>query len=409
MTTPIAADALTMAEIYRPEHLADPYPLYRRIREISPVYWDRRMGDGGAWMVTGYVASLEVLRDPRFSARRPQWDPAGPEAAHSASLRALAAQLFAVDPPAHTRLRDQIRRPFLPRPVERLRAEIERGANDLLDAVVARGAMDLMADFAMVLPGATLGRLLGVPEQDRSKIWRRILSWGLLVDGGPAAHENLGYHLAGVGKYMDYFREQLRRRREQRTDDVLQLLADSYDEGAFASEEELLSNLMFLLTAGQSTTTHQIGNTVLALLADPDTLARVTADPGVVPAATPEFMRYDCSVQLTKRRAVEPVELAGQRVEPGQELFVWMGAANRDPRTFPEPDRIDIDRPKIQNLALGHGIHYCLGGQLGQMVNEIAVQVFAERIRNPRVDLARVERSTTPTFRGPHVVPLTFG
>jgi cytochrome P450 len=138
-------------------------------------------------------------------------------------------------------------------------------------------------------------------------------------------------------------------------------------------------------------------------------LARMAADPSAVVAATPEFMRYDSSVQLTKRRAQEPVELGGQRIETGQEILVWIGAAHRDPVAFPDPDVLDPDRPKTPNLSLGHGIHYCLGGQLGQLVNEVAITRFVDRIGNPRVDLDKVERAETPTFRGPHKLPITFG
>ncbi|HEX6355072.1 cytochrome P450 [Actinophytocola sp.] len=410
---PQSTVGLTMADIYSPEYTVDPYPLFHRIRDVSPVFWDQRMGVDGAWMVTGYEAALAVFRNPKLSALRPQWNPNGPDALvrdeeFAGQLRALHSMMFTADPPAHTRLRRIARKPFVPAAVARMRGEIEAAAHELLDAVLPSGRMDYMEDFAMALPSTTMCRVLGIPVADRGLVWRRILSWGLVVDGGPLSKENPEYHLGKVGKYMDYFREQLGKRRVQRTDDLLQSLVDSWDEGEFISEEELLGNLMFLLTAGQVTTGHQIGNSTLALLAHPDVLATLRADPTRVPDATPELMRYDCSVQLTKRRAVEHMELAGQRIEQGQELFVWMGAANRDPEPFPDPDRLDPDRPKVQNLALGNGIHYCAGGQLGQLLNEVAVTVFAERVRNPRVDPAEVVRKPVPTFRGAHSIPMTF-
>jgi cytochrome P450 len=400
---------LTMADLYQPEHMADPYPLYRRIRDVSPVFWDQRMGeDGGAWMVTGYDAALLAIQGKKFSARRPQWNPEGHATEATGPLGALYNQVFVVDPPDHTRIRKLMKKSFLPAAVERLRDEITSAADELLDIVLPRGEMDYMQDFAMALPSVVVCRVLGVPLEDRPRVWRRILSWGLVVDAGPLSKENPDFHLNNIGKFMDYFREQIAKRRERRTDDLLQVLADGWDDGAFASEEELLGNLIFLITAGQTTTAHQVGNTTLTLLDNPDVLARMQADPAQVPDATPEFMRYDCSVQLTKRRAVAPVELAGQQIEQGQELFIWMGAANRDPEIFADPDRLDPDRPKIQNLALGHGIHYCVGGQLGQLVNEVAIGRFAERVRNPRVDRDKVMRSLTPTFRGPHSMPMTF-
>jgi cytochrome P450 len=412
MTQQLASSELTMAHVYAREHLADPYPLYRRIRDVSPVFWDPRMGEAGAYMVTGYEVALTVLRDHQlFSARRPQWAPESGTEETAGPLRALYNQVFVSDPPEHTRLRKQLIKPFLPRPVERMRPAIEQVGNELLDLVAPRGEMDFMGDFAMALPGAIVCRILGIPLTDRDVVWRRILSWGLLVDGHPMSRENPDYHLASIGKYMDYFRAQLNRRRESRTDDLIQTLVDGWEAGGFASEEELLGNLIFMLTAGQTTTAHQIGNTMLALLApeNADAFRAIVDDPDLVPDATPEFMRYDCSVQLTKRRAVRPVDLLDKHIDEGAELFVWMGAAHRDPEAFIEPDRIMVDRPKLQNLALGHGAHYCLGGQLGQLVNEIAVQLFVTRIREPKVDFAKVERTATPTFRGPHLVPMTFG
>jgi hypothetical protein len=411
MNQRIADVELTMAGIYDPEVHANPYPLYRRIREASPVFWDARMGDGGAWMVTGYDAVVETLTDQEaYSARRPEWTPNDNDP-HSRTLRAMGSQVFARDQADHERLRKVMIRPFLPRAVERLRPVIERTSSALLDAVADRGEMDLMREFAMQLPSAMLCHVLGIPLTDRKRLWLRILSWGQLVDDPPQDRDNAGAHLASVGEYMDYFRDLLAERRVNRTDDLLQVFADGWDDGHFASEEEVLGNLIFIFTAGQATTTHQIGNTVLALLApgNEDVFRQVVADPSMVPPATPEFMRYDSSVQLTKRRPLRPVELAGHQIGEGEELFVWMGAANRDPEIFPDPDRLDPGRPKAQNLALGHGPHYCLGGQLGQAVNEVAIRQFVERIPAPRVDFSKVVRSTTATFRGAHVVPLTFG
>ncbi|MFF7475331.1 cytochrome P450 [Streptomyces sp. NPDC008092] len=402
------APEVSLSGVYLPEFIDDPYPLYRRARETAPVLWDPQMGDAGAWMVTGYETALTALRDPRFSARRPQWDPATAPERTASPLRALHTQVFVSDAPDHQRIRKAMSQPFLPRAVDAMRGDIERAAHRLLDAVLPCGEMDFMADYAMALPSETVCQVLGVPREDRGTVWKFILSWGLLVDEGPLSKEHPEYHLAGIGKYMDYFRGQLALRRTRRTDDLMQTVADAWDDGGFSSEEELLGNLIFLLTAGQTTTAHQIGNTVLALLAQPEVYGRVAAEPSLVPEATPEFMRYDSSVQLTRRRATEPVELGGRFIEAGEEVFVWIGAAHRDPAVFPDPDRIDLDRPRTPNLALGHGAHYCLGGRLGQLVNEIAVRTFVERVTGPGVDLSGVHRTVTPTFRGPHVMPMTF-
>jgi cytochrome P450 len=408
----LADTDVTMAGIYAPENIDDPYPLYKQVRDVNPVFWDRQMGEQGAWMITGYEPSLVVLMDQQlFSARRPQWDPGTMAPELASPMKALHTQVFVSDQPDHGRLRGMLIQPFKPRAVERLRPVIEQVANELLDAVADKGEMDLMGEFAAALPSAMVCQVLGVPPSDKERYWRRILSWGLLVDEHPMSKEKPEHHLAHMAKYMDYFRDQLAKRKQNRTDDLLQSLSDSWEDGAFASEEELLGNLIFMLTAGQTTTAHQIGNTLLSLLADQhtDVYRQVTENPGKVSSWTPEFMRYDSSVQLTKRRALQPTELAGEQIAQGDEMYVWMGAAHRDPEAFPDPDRINLTRRKMQTLSLGHGAHYCLGGPLGQAVNEIAVQLFAERIPNPKVRFDKVQRMATATFRGPYQVPLTFG
>jgi cytochrome P450 len=406
------ASELTMSVIHERENLLDPYPLYRRIREVSPVFWDAKMGQNGAWMITGYDAAVAVLLDHKlYSARRPEWDPSAHDAEVATACTGLGAQMFAVDPPAHARLRKQVTKPFSPRAVERLRPVITEVANELIDAVLDRGEMDLLADFAMPLGSSMVCRVLGVPLEDRELMWRHILNWGMVVDDHPLARENPNFHLAEIGKYLDYFAQQVAKRREARTDDLIQALTDGWDEGLFADEVELFGNLMFLLTAGQTTTAHQMGNTMRGLLEDrhADVLAQLTANPSLVPPATPEFMRYDGSVQLVKRRPVQSVELAGQQIGAGEELFVWLGAANRDPAVFVNPDQIILDRPKIQHLALSHGSHYCLGGQFGQLVNEIGIQLLLERVRNPKIVWDKLEPLRTGTFQGSHLMPLTFG
>jgi cytochrome P450 len=400
---------ISMREISQRANLDDPYPLYRRVREVSPVLWDASMGTSGAWMVTGYDAAETVLRDRRFSARRPHWEqPNTSQAATADMLHALANSLFVSDPPEHTRIRTQLAGPFLPHAAWRLRGWIESTAADLLDAALARGRLELMNDFALKLPSTLVATIVGIPQADLENVWRMILHWGIVVDDGPVSLLDPDHDTARVGEFLDYVRGLLADRSNRRPEDLLQVAADRAAQGGFACEDEILANIAFVLAAGQTTTAHQIGNSVLALLAYPDTYRRLVDDPGLVAAAVPEFLRYDPPVQLVKRRALEAVELGDRRVEPGQELYVWIGAANRDPARFPDPDRLDIDRGDVAHLAFGYGPHYCLGSRLGQLAAETALRQFVERVPSPSVDLSQVTRMGVPTFRGPYQLPLSF-
>ncbi|HEX6077195.1 MAG TPA: cytochrome P450 [Micromonosporaceae bacterium] len=405
---------LTMAEIYRPENIDDPYPLYRRIREADPVFWDPRMGDDGAWMVTGHDVALAALMDPRMSAKRPHWSPerlpADIDPGLAVAQRTLDQQVVTSDPPAHTRIRQQLTGPFLPRPVAGMREGLEKLAHRVLDRALpgAAGELDMMESFAFAMPAVSLTGILGIPARDE-----RYLSWmlslGLLIDDGPLSRQHQMKLLAGVADYTDFFAGQVAARRGGEHDDLLQTLADCLTGGGFDNERELLGNLAFLFTAGQISTAHQIGNTLLHLLRHPEVYLRLSADRDRLPDVTPELMRYDASIQLTKRRVREPLELGGHQLDVEDEVFVWIGAAHRDPARYPDPDRLDPDRPGVKHLAFGHGIHYCLGARLGQLVHDVAVAAFLERVPRPRLRDATVERSVMPTFRGPYKLPVRFG
>lgn len=407
--------APTMKGIYTDTGIDDPYPLYKRIREIDPVYWDAQMGDAGGWMITGYEAAITVLLATGMSAKRPAWQPStlppGTEPAQIRAMHAINQQVVTSDPPDHTRLRKQLNRPFLPRSVEGMRDRVHRAAHALLDAALsdATGELDVMARYGFALPVMSLGRLLGIPV-DHQQYLNWMLSLGLLIDDSPVSREYQPKLLAGVNEYLDFFHALVERRSDTRCDDLLQSLADSYTHGGFVDEEELLANLAFLLTAGQVSTAHQIGNTLLHLLRDPELYELVRADPARVADMSAEFMRFDSSIQLTKRRVREPMELGGHELPAGAEVFVWIGAAHRDPVRFPDPDRIDPDRAVGDHIVFGRGIHYCLGARLGQLVHDTAVQAFVERVPKPRLALTdRVERSIMPTFRGPYRLPVAFG
>ncbi|GAA4827339.1 cytochrome P450 [Saccharopolyspora rosea] len=406
---------LTMERIYADDCIDDPYPLFHRIREDDPVRWDDRMGEAGGWMVTGYEPAVAALMDTRLSAARPQWLadrlPTGAEPSHTAAMNALYQQVVTSDPPAHDRIRRELKAPFMPRPVDAMAERITATAHRLLDTAIADGdgEFDLMAAYGYALPALSLGRLLGVPGGGDQEYLHWMLCLGLLLDDGPASREHQPKLLGGVHEFVEFFRGLVAERRDGRRDDFLQALADSYTGGRWADEAELLGNLAFLLTAGQISTAHQIGNSVLHLLRDPELYERVRADPTAVARMSAELMRFDSSVQLTKRRVLEPVELGGHQLSTGEEVFVWIGAAHRDPAQYPDPDRIDPDRGEVGHIAFGRGIHFCLGARMGKLVHDLAVQAFVERVRRPRLATPdKVDRSIMPTFRGPYRLPVRY-
>ncbi|MER5393241.1 cytochrome P450 [Saccharopolyspora sp. NPDC002686] len=406
---------LTMEQIYAEECINDPYPLYRRVRETDPVYWDERMGDDGGWMVTGYDAAVTALLDPRLSAARPQWLaerlPTDADAGQTTAMNALYQQIVTTDPPNHNRIRRELKAPFMPKPIDDMQEQITESAHRLLDSALAdgNGEFDLMAAYGYALPALGLGRMLGVPGGGDQDYLHWMLSLGLLIDDGPASRQHQAKLLGGVHEFVEFFRGLVSERHGDRRDDLLQVLADSYTGGNWASEEELLGNLAFLLTAGQISTAHQIGNTVIHLLRDPELFERVRADPAAVPRMSSELMRFDSSVQLTKRRVVEPIELGGHELASGDEIFVWIGAAHRDPAQYPDPDRIDLDRGEVAHIVFGRGLHYCLGARLGKLVHDLAVQAFVEHVPRPELSAPdTVDRSIMPTFRGPYRLPVRY-
>jgi cytochrome P450 len=299
-------------------------------------------------------------------------------------------------------------RAFTPRAVESARDVIEQVGGELLDAAHARGEMDVIRDYAYALPAIVMAGMLGMPPEDRGHVFRWILAYGLLLDGGMLNDAERADCLSQVTEFLDYFKGIVARRATGGRDDVLQTFVDAFQRGEF-SEDELLGSLIFLVIAGQITTTHMIGNSLLQLMRHPEQYAALRDDPGLMPIALHEFLRYDCSVQMTHRRPLEALELGGHRMEAGDEVFVWMAAANRDPARFPDPDRFDIRRDPERNLTFGQGIHYCLGAPLGQLVLETGVRLFLERVPSPRCDLDRVKRSAVPMFRGVHAFPIALG
>ncbi|MCX4861185.1 cytochrome P450 family protein [Streptomyces canus] len=367
--------------------LDHPYDVYRRLRDTAPVH--RIAGPDGtpAWIVTRYDDVRAALADPRLSLDK-RYATAGTYKGFSLPP-ALDANLLNMDPPDHTRIRRLVGRAFTPRRIEQLRGPIRRTADRLLDALGSHGTTDLIASYAAPLPITVICDLLGIPDEHRLdfRVWTDTLVAPDPAAGPAAAKE-------AVVAMLGFFTRLLADKRREPADDLLSDLIAVRDEGDRLSEDELMSLAFLILFAGYENTVQLIGNAVLALFQHPGQLAALREDPARLPAATEEFLRYEGPALLAIRRfPVEDVTIGGVTVPAGETVWVSPSAANRDPDRFFDPDRLDLARDASGHLALGHGIHYCLGAPLARAETEIALAALLERFP----DLALAE--PTPKWR----------
>jgi hypothetical protein len=394
---------------FLPAFRADPYPTYRALRSQAPVY---RHPVFRSWVLTRYADVEAVLRDPGFSVDRTKlplfrllrWA----RRDESDFARAVERNLLMLDPPAHTRLRGLVSRAFTPRAVERLRPRIEAIAAELLERAAGCGELELVRDLAYPLPVTVIAELLGVPAADHERFKRWSDELTALLDP-LQARGGMRRARAAFEELSAYFRAVLAERRREPRDDLVGALAAVEDGGDRLSEIELLSLCMLLLGAGHETTTNLIGNAVVALLRHPGERKRLQDDPGLAESAVEELLRFDSPVQVTDRVAREPREIGGRRIRPGQLVGLVLGAANRDPEAFPEPDRLDLGRRENRHLAFGQGAHFCLGAQLARLEARVALARLFERFPDLRGDPERVEWRRSIVLRGPLRVPLALG
>jgi cytochrome P450 len=385
---------------FLPAWRRDPYPCYRRLRETAPVYRSPLLG---VTVLTRYDDVQAALRDPRFSVRRSEsrafqrLDPFG--SLSPDFQRMIERNLLMLDPPDHTRLRGLVSKAFTPRVVERLRPRVEALVEELLDGVAAQGEMELVRDFAEPLPVIVIAELLGLPREDRAAFKRWADDLAVLVDplsvlGG----------LERVQRSFDelcaYLRQVFAARRAEPKDDLISALVAAEDRGDALTEAELISTVTLILGAGHETTTNLLGNAVLALLRHPGERKRLQDDPSLCESAVEEFLRFDAPVQATDRVAREDVVIDGARVRAGEFAVLLLGAANRDPARFSEPDRLDLGRRDNRHLAFGQGLHFCLGAPLARLEAQLAISALLRRF--PDFDGER-EPALRPsiTLRGP--------
>lgn len=381
-----------MDEFFRPhdaEFQVDPYPAYHRLRETSPIHrtvFDDDGVDEPAVILSRWRDCAWLLRDPRFSAEKDfglkmSADPGARLSRESPAVRFLSALMLVRDPPDHTRLRMLVNKAFTPRRVEMLRPRVQTLVDELLDRCAANGGMDVIPDFATPLPVRVIAELLGVPGEDHE----RLKAWSdraaILLDGG-LRRDNLEDARKSLIEFAAYLAVIVAARKQDPRDDLISALVGTQEADDRLTDVEVIATCLLILGAGHETTTNLIGNGVRALLDHPGELDRLRRDPGLIRPAVEELLRFDSPVQVTSRVPTEDVELDGEVLAAGVEVNVLIGAANRDPEIFPEPDRLLLDRRDNRHLSFGFGVHFCLGAPLARLEGEVAIATLSKRFPN---------------------------
>jgi len=380
-----------------PDFIRDPYPYYERLRTTDPMHITAH----GAFLASRHADVSLVLRDKRFG--KDYVDRTikryGPKIMDEPIFASMKHWMLQQDPPDHTRLRGLVVKAFTARRVEDMRPRIQQVVDQTIDAIIDRGHMDLIEDFAFRLPVTIICDMLGIPEEHRETFYKGSRDGGRILDPVPLTPEEIAQANTGNALAIMYFEQLFELRRRDPGDDLTTQLVQAEEDGSKLTNEEMTANIILLFGAGHETTVNLIGNGLLALHRNPDQLALLKANPSLITNAIEEFLRYDSSVQLTGRTTLEDVEdLGGKRIPKGDTVLCLLGSANRDPAVYPDgPDQLDITRPNVKPLSFGGGIHFCLGAQLARIEAEIAINTLLRRIPSLRLDDAE-NPEWRPTF-----------
>lgn len=394
-------DEITQA-MTTPEFFQDRYPLYARMRRDHPVYRSVE----GIWYVTRYADVEAALRDPRLSVdgeRMTRALEAGHEDLRPSSrlTRRFPRIMSNTDPPDHTRLRRLVGNAFSAGQVQGLRPRIQAFVDKLLDAAVAAGdTMDLIEAFASPLPASVIFELFGIPRHDRERVraWFRELAHPMEEMDRIVTLEQFEGYLAGL----------IHSRRAELADDIISALVTAQGCGHQLSDEDLLYTCFVILTAAVMTTTNLIGNGTLALLRHPNQLRRLRQDPTMIRSAVDELLRYDTPTQIVTRVVAGGTEIGGQTLDDGDLVHLVLGAANRDPERFADPDQVDVGRRDNRHLSFGGGAHFCLGALLARLEGEVAIGTLVRDLPAMRLDTDTVEWQRTLILRGPVRLPVAY-
>lgn len=368
-----------------PAFVADPYPFFRQLRESAPVW----KGPLERWFVTGYEDTALMLKDRRFG--KDYTDPEavtrrfGPTAMQEPAVIDLMQMMLMRDPPDHTRLRGLVTKAFTARRIEAMRIRVQELTDRLLDKVQADGRMDAIRDLAFPLPVLVICELLGIPEEHHERFMTGSASGGALLNPTTPTRAELDAANGGTQATGVYFEALFERRRREPRDDLITQLVQAEENGDRLTTAELRANVALLFAAGHETTVNLIGNGLLSLLRHPDQWQILRDDPSMIPNAIEEVLRYEAPVQAVSRTVAEPVELSGVPLRRSEIVVSLVGAANRDPAVFENPDRLDVTRKDLKPLSFGGGIHFCLGAQLARIEAAVVFETILRRLPKLRL------------------------
>ena len=390
-----------------PGFLADPFPVYAALRDHDPAHWSPRLK---AWVFTRYEDVRRICLDATMSSDRlrPFFATLPSDEARRVAdlIRYLTLWMVFRDPPEHTRLRRLASKVFNVRSIHALRPNVEAVSAALLDAIGGREEFDFIAQFAGPLPALVIMDMLGVPRGELPRLKHLSDEMALFIGSARAVPEKYPRAQAATHEMAQLFRELIEARRQRPRPDLLSELVHLEDEGDRLTEDELVATCILLLFAGHETTTHHIANGLAALLRFPGELERLRADRALAPAAVEELLRFDGPIGAQVRIVQEPHTVHGKALQRGDRVFLMMNAANRDPRAYEEPDRLDLRRNGVPHLSFGFGAHLCLGFPLARLEGQVALPDVLARWRHIEVAQGPSEWLDSMVLRGMKAMPL---
>ena len=396
--------------VFTDEILQDPYPTYARLHEEGPLHYLDVGSKWAVWSIVSHAECSSIAKDPRLSAKRAQQLlallPLSRQAEFTELARMLSLWMIFMDPPEHTRLRKLLNKGFSPAAIEGLRPQVEAVVDQMLAPLKHGSEVELMREFANAMPVRIISELLGVPQEmnDTFISWSRAIA---VFRGSPdRTVEQARAAQDALVALTDFFRKTVAERRRNKGNDLISLLIDIEEEGEVLTEEELYAQCIALLFAGHETTRNLIGNGMYTLLQHPQETAELRENPEIIRSAVEEILRFESPVQFTARVLKEDIEVCGQRIPKKWSILCMLGAANRDPKQFKDPNRLNLKRLNNQHLAFSAGPHFCIGSQLARLEGQIAILNLLQRFPQMKLTGPRPEWASTFGFRGLKSLPV---
>jgi cytochrome P450 len=390
-----------------PSLIVDPYPAFRYMREHEPVHFSQAMG---SWMLFAHrdVFAFHHDRSLRHAYEQGQRVLRGDGVIDELYFRVFRLMLFVLDDPAHERVRALFAKSFTARQIRNLEPTVREIAHALVDNVAQRGAMDLVADYANPLPVRVIGDLIGVPEADQVWVAEKTATLNQVLGFLPLAPDVAAAANCAIGELCDYIGDLATSKRANPGDDLLTQMVVALDERDDLTFDELLANTILLYLAGHETTSGSLALAMLSLHRNPDQLEILRRNHALIPGAVEEILRYDASGQATFRVTTQPTTFGDVEIPLGQGVLAWIGAANRDPDRYPEPDRLDVNRRLQQPIGFGGGAHYCLGNAVARQELAVGLEVLLRRLPGLRLDTLEPDYRPSTFTRGVVALPVRW-